>query len=165
MAHAYRAPVTDFTGKNARQLVRAQLAHRVVGVHDHRHAINGDHLLGLGAFQVAQAVQGHQFSVLDRSRGGRQVRFAVFQCGEAGGRAMGIDFNTHRLPIWGTGNYLLLIGLGAGFDLYLLEALIQQHCLGQRRAQLRADGVGALDTQQGGLSVGGQGQNEAGEAK
>ncbi|MNE18632.1 hypothetical protein D3C80_1116790 [compost metagenome] len=62
---AQLVPALDLPREDLRQLPGGQLWQRVVGVDDHRHAIQADDLLGAGRAQIAQGLQLAHFCVVD----------------------------------------------------------------------------------------------------
>ncbi|MNP18954.1 hypothetical protein D3C76_1114600 [compost metagenome] len=82
--HAQLFPALDLAGIDLGQLSRAQLGQGVVGMDDHRHAIQADDLFGTDRAQVAQRLELAQLGVADGPRGRRQVRVATAEGDEAG---------------------------------------------------------------------------------
>ncbi|MNL42592.1 hypothetical protein D3C87_1650550 [compost metagenome] len=60
-------PGLDLATENARQLHGVQLIQRILRVKDDCQAVDGNDLLGAGAFQVAERFETLQFAVLDRT--------------------------------------------------------------------------------------------------
>ncbi|MNE27497.1 hypothetical protein D3C80_1209080 [compost metagenome] len=147
-------PALDLPGENLRQLLSAELRHRVVGVDDNRNAIQADDLLGSGCAQVAQGPQLAYFAVVDRPRGGCQVGLATAEGDEAGAGTVCGDVDTHGLAMRIACGDHGLVGPLAGLLLDGGGLLRVQLPLHQRWQQGRADGVGALRTHVHGLGQG-----------
>ena len=111
---------------------------------DHRHAIKGDHLLGIGTFQIAKRFQVDQFAVFDRARGRRQVGVTVFKRGKTGARPVGRNVHLDQLALSSVALYLDFVGNRAGQDLDVLHGLRLQHAAHQGWRQHAADSVGTL---------------------
>ncbi|MNZ61375.1 hypothetical protein D3C78_794680 [compost metagenome] len=132
---------------------------------DHRQAVDGDNLLAFRTLQVTELDEAGGFAVLDRSRGSGQIGAAVAQGDKAGARAVRGHLDVDHAALVVTRGDPLLV-LAAGHDAHIGEAFLLQQAADQRRAQLGADGVGALDAQcrlaigwqgQGGKAAGGDG--------
>lgn len=82
-------PGTHLAGEHRRQLRGVQRGQRVVRMQDDRQSVDGDHLLGIWAAQVAEAGQGANFAVLDGTRGRGEFGVAFEEGGEAGARTVG----------------------------------------------------------------------------
>lgn len=80
---------THLAGEHRRQLRGVQRGQRVVRMQDDRQSVDGDHLLGIWAAQVAEAGQGANFAVLDGARGRGEFGVAFEEGGEAGARTVG----------------------------------------------------------------------------
>ena len=61
-------PAADLAAENLRQLFGVELSERVARVKNDRQAIDGDDLLGVRAFQVAQTLKIDQLAILYRPR-------------------------------------------------------------------------------------------------
>ncbi|MNP80249.1 hypothetical protein D3C76_1782850 [compost metagenome] len=53
--------------ENARQLHGVELVQGILRMQDDRQAVDGNHLFGVGAFQVSQRLQVSHLAVLDRA--------------------------------------------------------------------------------------------------
>ncbi|MNF77964.1 hypothetical protein D3C84_601230 [compost metagenome] len=143
-------PGLHLAGEHRGQLRRGQGLQGVGRVQDDGQAVDGDHLFGVLAAQVAEAGQVLDLGILDRARGGGQIGAAVLECGEAGGGAMGCQLHLHRVALGIVAEDMHLVLLVAGRLVDGAQAFLFQHPLDQRRSELGADGVGALDAQDGG---------------
>jgi len=137
-------------------LFSVQGIQRVARVEDDRQAINGDDLLGVGAFQVAEGFEVHQFAVFYRPGGGGEVGTGFFQRGKPGAGAMGGHVYRHALALAGLADDVLFVVSVRRLAVHALQTLLLHQSLDQRWAQCRANGVGTLDAQ--GRAVFGKGQ-------
>ncbi len=158
---AQRLPGADFAVEDLRQLRGVQGRQRVLRMQDDCQAVNGDHLLGLGAFQVAQGFKVDQFAVLDRARRRRKVGAGVFKRAEPGAGAMGGHLDNHALALTRLADHPLFVGAFAGLGVHRLQALVLHQTLDQRGPQGRTNGIGALDAQCGALVGNGQGSGDS----
>ncbi|MNE50724.1 hypothetical protein D3C80_1453160 [compost metagenome] len=139
-------PGGRFTAEDLCQLVGVQLGQWIVRVKDNGQAIDGDHMLGVGGFQVAKGLEVHPFAVLDWARGSSQVGAGVVQGNKAGAGAVGGDIHAHLATFSCLADNPLLV-VARGFTVDLEQALLVHQAFDQCRGQGGADGVGALDTQ------------------
>ncbi|KWV89510.1 hypothetical protein PFLmoz3_00832 [Pseudomonas fluorescens] len=120
-------------------------------------------MLGAWGFQVPQGVEVHQLAVFDRAGRCGEVGAVVFQRRKAGAGTVGRHLDGDRLALACLANHALLIHPGTRFSTHILQALILHQAFDQRRAECRADGVGALDAQGRALVGNGQRGRHGGE--